>query len=387
MGRLMSPVVSRCRLTVIVLPVLLGACSGSVLESKKIDYKSASANRVPTLEIPPDLTSPTRDDRYAVPETGGGKGTATYSAYAAERSPQARAQQKSDVLPEVDNARIERAGNERWLVVKGTPDKFWGPVKDFWQETGFLIKLELPDAGVMETDWAENRAKIPQDFIRNILGKVIDSVYSTAERDKFRTRLEPGTTPGTTDIFISHRGMYEIFISEGKDQTKWQPRPADPELEAEMLRRLMIRLGSDEKRATAALQEAKQKPLERAKLSRGADGAGTLDVDEPFDRAWRRVGLALDRVGFTVVDRDRSRGLYFVRYVDPEVDNEKQEDGFFAKLNPFKGSSSDKQKIQYRIFVKDSGAQSTVQVLTVEGGVDRSETSKKILNLLYDQLK
>jgi outer membrane protein assembly factor BamC len=154
-------------------------------------------------------------------------------------------------------------------VVKGSPDKLWGPVKDFWQETGFVIKLDLPDAGVMETDWAENRAKISQDFIRNILGKVIDSVYSTAERDKFRTRLEPGSTPGTTDIFISHRGMYEIFVSEGKDQTKWQPRPPDPELEAEMLRRLMIRLGSDEKARHRSHSGGSGKARRRASLSRG----------------------------------------------------------------------------------------------------------------------
>jgi outer membrane protein assembly factor BamC len=380
----MSPVVSRCRVAVLLL--LLAGCTGSLLEPKRIEYKSASGSSVPPLEVPPDLTSPSRDDRYAVPDTAG-KGTATFSAYAAERSPQARAQQKSEVLPEVDQARIERSGTQRWLVATGSPDKLWGTVKDFWQETGFLIKLELPDAGVMETDWAENRAKIPQDFIRNVLGKVIDSVYSTAERDKFRTRLEPGSTPGTTDIFISHRGMYEIFVSEGKDQTKWQPRPADPELEAEMLRRLMIRLGSEEKRATAAIQAAKEKPLERARLSRGADGAGTLEVEETFDRAWRRVGLALDRVGFTVEDRDRSRGLYFVRYVDPETDNEKKEDGFLSKLNPFKGSSASKTQTQYRIFVRETGGKSTVQVLTLEGGVDQSETSKKILNLLYDQLK
>ena len=380
----MSPVVSRLRPAVLL--VVLAGCNGSFLEPKKIEYKTASVNRVPTLEVPPDLTSPTRDDRYAVPDTAG-KGAATFSAYSAERSPQARAQQKSDVLPEVDTARIERAGTQRWLVATGSPDKLWGPVKDFWQETGFLIKLELPDAGVMETDWAENRAKIPQDFIRNILGKMIDSVYSTAERDKFRTRLEPGSTPGTTDIFISHRGMYEIFVSEGKDQTKWQPRPADPELEAEMLRRLMVRLGSEEKRATAALQAAQEKPLERARLSRGADGSGTLEVEESFDRAWRRVGLALDRVGFTVEDRDRSRGLYFVRYVDPEIDNEKKEEGFLAKLNFFKSGASGKPQTQYRVFVKDGGSRSTVQVLTLEGGVDQSDTSKRILGLLHDQLK
>ncbi len=372
------------RLTLCALTVVLAACSSLGIESKKIDYKSASKVKVPTLEVPPDLTSPKRDDRFAVPDTGG-KGTATFSEYSGERSPQARAQQQSDVLPQVDKARIERSGNQRWLVVAETPDKLWDQVKDFWQETGFLIKLELPEAGVMETDWAENRAKIGQDMLRNFLGKALDSLYSTAERDKFRTRLEPGVVPGTTDVFISHRGMYEIYISEGKDQTRWQPRESDPELEAEMLRRLMVRFGTDQKRAEAEMAAAKAKPLERVKLARGNDGAGTLEVQESFDRAWRRVGLALDRVGFTVEDRDRSKGLYFVRYVDPEADN-KKDDGLLTKLAFWKGAAPPPQT-KFRVFVKDGGVATTVQVLSFEGGVDQSDTSKKILGLLYDQLK
>ncbi len=373
------------RLTLCAMLLVLAGCSTIGLEPKKIDYKSSSSVKVPSLEIPPDLTSPARDDRFAVPDTAG-KGTATFSAYAGERSPQALAQQKSDVLPQVDIARIERSGNQRWLVVNGAPDKLWGQVKDFWQETGLLIKLELPEAGVMETDWAENRAKIKDDVLRNLLGKVLDSLYSTAERDKFRTRLEPGLQPGTTDIFISHRGMYEIFVTEGKEQTKWQPREPDPELEAEMLRRLMVRLGSDQKRADTEIAAARVKQVDRAKLTRGNDGAGTLEVQETFDRAWRRVGLALDRVGFTVEDRDRSKGLYFVRYVDPETDGQKKEDGFLSKLVFWKGSAPVSQ-MRYRIFVKDNGALTTVQVLSFEGGVDQSETSKKILSLLYEQLK
>jgi outer membrane protein assembly factor BamC len=299
----------------VVLAGSIAGCADLGLESKKIDYKSASAVRVPTLEIPPDLTSPARDDRFVVPDTGG-KGTATYSAYSGERAQVA--QKPSEVLPDVDKVRVERLGNGRWLVVRETSDKLWGQIKDFWQELGFLIKLELPEAGVMETDWAENRAKIGDDFLRNWLGKVIDSLYSTAERDKFRTRLEPGSVPGTTEVYISHRGMYEIYVSEGKDQTRWQPREADPELEAEMLRRLMVRLGSDDRRAQIEFAETKTHPSERAKLERSGDSSGLLIVEESFDRAWRRVGLALDRVGFTVEDRDRSKGLYFVRYVDPE---------------------------------------------------------------------
>ena len=367
--------------------VFLVGCNSLGIETKKIEYKSAG--KAPTLETPPDLVAPARDDRFAVPDSGG-KGKATFSAYANERTPEGRAAKGSDVLPDVEKSRIERSGNQRWLIVPGTPDKIWGTVKDFWQESGLLINVELPEAGVMETDWAENRAKIPQDFLRNVLGKVIDSVYSTAERDKFRTRLEPGAEPGTTEIYISHRGMYEIFVSEGKDQTKWQPRPPDPELEAEMLRRLMVRFGAEEKRATAAIASSKDRQVERAKIVPSPDGSGSLEVQERFDRAWRRVGLALDRVGFTVEDRDRSKGLYFVRYLDPEADStsKKDSEGWLAKLNPFKGSEAAAlSKIQYRIYVADGNGVSTVQVLSREGGVDRSETAKKILALLHEQLK
>ena len=372
------------RVSLCALALAVAGCANIGLESKKIDYKSASKTNVPTLEIPPDLTSPTRDNRFAVPDTGG-KGSATYSQYSGERT-LAKEQQQGDVLPKVDKTRIERSGSQRWLVVAETPDKLWDKVKEFWQETGFLIKLELPEAGVMETDWAENRAKIGDDFIRNLLGKVLDSLYSTAERDKFRTRLEPGNEPGTTDIFISHRGMYEIYVSEGKDQTKWQPRDADPELEAEMLRRLMVHFGTDQKRAEVEMAAAKAKPQERAKLKRGTDGAGTLEVEERFDRAWRRVGLALDRVGFTVEDRDRSKGLFFVRYVDPESDSQNKKDGMLSKLAFWKPSTPAPQT-RYRVYVKDEGAMTTVQVLSNEGGIDQSETSRKILGLLYEQLK
>ncbi len=374
---------TRCVSAVVAVGLLAG-CNGVGLESKKIDYKSASAVKVPTLEVPPDLTSPARDDRFVVPDTGG-RGSATLSAYSGERT-QAAAQKQSDVLPKVDKVRVERSGNQRWLVVDESPEKLWGTVKDFWQEMGFLINLELPEAGVMETDWAENRAKIGEDFLRNLLGKVIDSLYSTPERDKFRTRLEPGAQPGTTEVYISHRGMYEIYVTEAKDQTRWQPRDADPELEAEMLRRLMVRFGSDDRRSQIEMAEAKSRPAERAKLAKAANGAGSLEVQESFDRAWRRVGLALDRVGFTVEDRDRSKGLYFVRYVDPESDGQNKDPGLLSKLAFWKAAPPDPQT-RYRVFLKGEGTLTTVQVLSAEGGADPSDTAKKILGLLFDQLK
>lgn len=381
--------------TVIVAFALAG-CSGSLLESKKIDYKSAAATaKRPTLEVPPDLTAPTADDRYAVPDVSP-KGIATYSAYSAERSNQAgtAAATAAGVAPgvavapqSIDKMRVERSGSQRWLVVPGSADKLWPQVREFWQENGFILNIDSPDIGVMETDWAENRAKIQDDIIRRTLGKVIDGIYSTPERDKYRTRLEAGNDPGTVEIYISHRGMMEIYPNEAKNQTIWQPRPADPELEAEFLQRLMVRLGADETRAKA--QIAAVPKTEKASLQNAEGGAAVLEVQEGFDRAWRRVGLALDRVGFTVEDRDRAQGLYYVRYVDPEIDvKSKKDEGILSRLAFWR---SDKPQVQsgsqYRIYVKGADASSSVQVLTREGGTDTSTSARKILSLLHDQLK
>jgi outer membrane protein assembly factor BamC len=374
----------------VALVSALTGCSmfDKVMDSGKVDYK-AQAKRTPRLDLPPDLTLPQQTDRFAVPDSGG-KGTATMSAYNADRTNTGGVvqPQSTGVLPQVEKMRIERAGSQRWLVVNASPDDLWPQVKEFWQETGFLIDIEQPEAGVMETDWNENRAKLPNDIIRNTIGRLIDQLYSTPERDKFRTRLEPGAEPGTTEIYVSHRGVVEVYTNERSDNTVWQPRPADPELEAEMLRRLMVRLGADNERAKVLL--AAQPVAERAQLV-SADKGSTLQVYEGFDRAWRRVGLALDRVGFTVEDRDRSQGVYFVRYVDPEVDaTGKKDGGILSKLLFFMPDDKPDPKAgqsQYRILVKGEGKQSTVQVLTREGGLDDTRTAKRILSLLHEQLK
>lgn len=362
----------------------LGACSGFEIGGKKIDYKSAG--QTPPLEVPPDLTRPRTDDRFNVPD-GNPTGTATFSDYSRERAGQARAGVPG-VLPEIPDARVLRDGSQRWLVVKGAPQQVWLTVKDFWQEGGFIVNVEIPEAGIMETDWAEKRAKVDGGMIRNFLSRVLDTVYSTSERDKYRTRLERGAQPGTTEIYISHRGMEEVYterVSAGQADTRWQPRPPDPDLEAEMLRRLMVRFGVDDSRAKA--QIAAPPAALRATLTRGDDGAGTLALNEQFDRAWRRVGLALDRVGFTVEDRDRSKGLYYVRYIDPQTDNKSDQGGFLSKLK-FWGSDKPKPSEQFRIHVKDvEAAGSQVNVLNKDGTPGQSDTASRILTLLYEQLK
>jgi outer membrane protein assembly factor BamC len=286
------------------------------------------------------------------------------------------------VLPEFDKLRIERAGTQRWLVVDEPPEKLWPVVKDFWQENGFLVKLELPEAGVMETDWAENRANIPQGGVRYLLGSFLDQIYSTSERDKFRTRLDRVADGKSTEVYISHRGVQEVYTTLRDPQTNapggtaWQPRPPDADLEAEFLRRLMVRLGAQNEQARAMMSGSAP--------SAQADGAETLQLVEPFDRAWRRVGLALDRVGFTVEDRDRQKGLYFVRYADPESEMALKDRGIIDRMF---GSGPKAKPEQYRVQLQSVGAGTEINVLNKEGAPDKTTTSRRILALLLEQLK
>lgn len=365
----------------------------SMMEPEKIDYKSAGkAAPKSRLDVPPDLTQLKTDNRYAIPDNG--RGTATASSFSAQRAASAPnassnansiAGETAAVAPnKTTDIRVERAGSQRWLVVKQPAELLWPRVKDFWQENGFLLMTDLPEAGLMETDWAEDRAKIPQDFIRNSIGKVFDSLYSTGERDKFRTRLERNAD-GSTEIFISHRGATEVLTGQMKDRSMWTSRPSDPDLEAEFLSRLMVRLGSEEKLAKATVAAAKAvAPL--ARLSKDSNG-GFVAVDEPFDRVWRRVGLALDRGGFTVEDRDRNRGLYFVRYVDQGSDaqNKASEPGFFSRL--FGAKDEKKSALRYRVMVKSTGDTSRILVQDEQGAATASANADRILSLLSDQIK
>ena len=367
-------------LIVLLLSSLSGCESVSSL-GKRIDYKSAES--APSLEIPPDLATPQYDDRYSV---------TTASGLAAKS---AAAPAPSDVLPVKDgDARIAREGNERWLVVKATPEEAWATVRKFWTDTGFAIATEHPDLGIMETDWAENRAEIPQDAIRKYIGKYIDAFYTTYKRDKFRTRIERGTTPGTVEIFVSHRGMEQVPTTKIDNSTPaafaWAVTPPNPGLEAEMLARLMMRFGTPQTQAVAATSPAAAIAAPtHARLEKAADGSSTLSIDDPFDRAWRRVGLALDRSGFTVVDRDRSKGLYYVRFADPDaaMARKDRQESWLAKLMFWKTNDDKDKPEQYRISIVEAAPRSVVSVLDPDGKPDRTQASGKILGLLQDQLK
>ena len=367
-----------------VLVTSLAACSTleKVKEGRDIDYKKSRT--APSLEVPPDLTTTTIDDTMIVPDINVGS-SASYSDYSSERSG-TQAQRKQTVIPIDQRVIIKRDGDKRWLVVIGTPEALWEQVREFWLQMGFLIKKEDPRLGIIETDWAENRADIPQGPIRAVIGSALDILYSADTRDKYRVRLERGSKPGTTEIYFTHRGAEEVETgAQYGATTAWQPRPSDPELEAEMLTRFVSFIGIEKKRARTMVGKAKSKPS-RAKLVRSKDGSAQVVLEDDFPRAWRRTGIALDRVGFTVEDRDRSKGLYFVRYIDPKKDLENGE-SWFSSLAFWSSDDDDEKQNEYTVSVSKNNGGTAIVVLDKSGTRDNSSTAQRILSLLHDQLK
>jgi outer membrane protein assembly factor BamC len=366
------------RLSALALACLLCGCSSinDIFAGDKVDYRNNAATKGKALEVPPDLTQLTRDSRYQAP---GGVVSAAATGGTAAR-PAGVPAAATVALTTKGEVRVERMGSQRWLVVPAAPEKVWPQVKAFWTERGFTFTAEVAESGLLETDWAENRSKLPTDLLRRTLGRVVDGLYDTGQRDRYRTRVER-SSDGSTEIYISHRGLEEVYSDERKDTTVWRPRPNDPALEAQMLTLLMVQLGTKEETARTAVAAAVEQPT-RARVLSGRDAA-TLEMDEPFDRAWRRVGLALDRSGFSVEDRDRTAGVYYVRYVDQKAVTE--ESGFFSKL--FSSSPTAVAPVKYRVAVKASGEKTLVSVLTAAGAPEAGDTGQRIVNLLVGELK
>ena len=356
---------------VLALASLLSGCS--LLQEDKIDYKSAA--KAPTLEIPPDLTQLRKESRYAIEST-----SATASGF---QNASGRVVDAGTAANALGSIRIERQGNQRWLVSSQSADKVWEPLREFWTSNGFVLVTDAPDVGIMETEWAENRAKLPQDFIRKALGKVLDSFYSTGERDKFRTRVERNAQGGV-EIYITHRGLIENYTDVQKDRTIWQPRPSDPELEIEFLRRLMVKLGTTPEAAKTAAVAASATDTS-SQLS-SINGQPVIVLQDNLDRAWRRTGVALDRSGFTVEDRDRTAGVYFVRYVAAGTTAEPT--GFLGRLFSSK-KDTPSTLTKYQISLTATGDnQSTLRVLAATGQPQPSaQDAERILKLIAAELR
>jgi outer membrane protein assembly factor BamC len=410
-----------------LLSLMLSGCDSIPFIDTSPDYKAAGRSR--PLEVPPDLTSISSSDTYTVP------GATTYSDYAQGQAEQT--EQREQILPNPENVRMERAGSQRWLVVEAPPEKIWPAIREFWAELGFAVRVENPQTGVMETEWVDP-STITKDDKGNYLDKFqgwLDRLNTLQNRQKFRTRIDRGTESGTTEIYLSHRSVADVhddgkervrtsvgtvetgYRLEGKRNQEDEVRANAEDIDAELLRRLMVHLGVEEQQSRAVVTAVNNEI--RAVPKKAADGSVHLAVNDNFDRAWRRVGLALDRVGFVVEDRDRSSGLFYVRYSDIDADGAaKPKKGIIDSLKFWDDEEEEKEKDSEQTAKKDdkgvadalkfwdSGKDdldparlylvkvenaedtgSKVSITNKDGSPNRSNTAGRILNLLYEQLK
>src|SRR5690606_17674519 len=263
------------------------------------------------LSIPPDLTQANRDAHYRAPE-----GATSYSVYSQGQNAQQVKGGADDILPQSDAIKVMRDGDLRWLVVDRPVEDLFPRIIEFWGDHGFTIQSQDPRAGLIQTDWAENRAKIPESWIRSALGSIIDQVFDSGERDRFRTRFE--RVGNKTEIYVSHQHMEETPTADGA-AFKWVFAKEDPGLNAAMLARMMVFLGSDIETAREQVANATKDPAGVQVQASDKGDQAELMLNESFDRAWRRVGVAIDSAGFSVEDRDRYAGEFFIRYLDSDT--------------------------------------------------------------------
>lgn len=371
---------------VVTMTIFMVACDtfsnmDDTFAGRKVDYEKQSRDVEP-LEIPPDLTATSYDELMVVRDIDTG-GSASYTTYAKER--QGNVVIMDRVLPKQENIQLIREGDDvRHLVISGTKLQTWEKMREFWLNSGILIKRENPATGILETEWAENRADIPQDIIRSALSYVLESFYSAGTRDKYRVRIEDSEQAGKINLYMTHYGMEEVIENETTERTIWKPRPRDPELEAEMLGRMMVYMGLEEQKAKAMLARSATRKVDRATITRNAQGNTRLVVKETFPRTWRRTGASLDRISFVVEDRNREEGVYYVQYVDPMAE---EDGGFFSGLKFWGDKPEAVDKSKYQIKLMARGDDTVIIVLDDNGQPDASKTSYRILSLLHEQLK
>lgn len=341
--------------------VLISACS-STPEYKGV-YESEQEQA--GLEVPPGLDAPQADGELELPEQR--DRVRTYSGY----SDTVLNKPRERMLNTYEDMRFVREGSLFWLEVEASPGQVWNDVRDFFRKVGFEIEHEYPQLGMMETNWKENRVNVPANWFGSLFG----AVYSSELRDKYRIRLEPGRDEQSTRLFISHQGMKEVATDEDAAApidpitTQWVPRESDPELEAEMLMRFMAHRGMDEDKAEQQIA-ASEDQAQRSELTQQAQEPA-LKIYEPFERAWRHVGLALDRLGVYVQDQNRSAGVYYIRL--PEYFELEEGKGWFAGL--FGSEAQTPQNMEYLLVVEEQGDISRV-TLRSRGDIEPGQLAK-----------
>lgn len=315
------------------------------------------------LKLPPDLELERSERALTVP--GEGDTTATASG-------------GSELLPESQNFRVKRAGTDRWLQIAAPPEEVWGWLPRFLEDRGAGIASKRPGAGILETEWIYTRKPLTRGPFAPQVGSRADATAA----DRYLLRVEPGPRSGTTEVFVAHRRA----ARQGSDS--WRLLPRDPFLEAEVLRGLAVFMGAEIEKSVERVAKAERADT-GAELVRTDAGEARLRVPGDFFTSWRRVGLALDRAAFTVVERNRNERYVDVRFDTEEATGTEDEAGFFDSLAFWRSEGIPETIRRLRLVFRESQDGRTTQVAleSPEGDAVSPARREEILSVLAEEIR
>lgn len=362
-----------------VLALAAAGCSTKDTPRSSVDYRDTTV--LPSLVVPPDLTSPDESANVEVPglqvgEAGSRAGAAGGGGL-----------RTVTVLPEMDVARLRSAGDVRWLQLRAEPGAVYPLVREFWLKEGYALVADEPYLGRMETDWAKSKPGLKGDWA---ISRWFQSLSQADYRDKFRTWLERGEEPGLVNVYVAHIGLEREVIDPDENPAAfqniaWQTRAPDHFLESEMLVRLAMYLGASESRARemlAAIEE--QEP--RAVLVEPADQPGpALLVREPVERAWALLLTELNRSDLTLAFADKASGRVAVGPREIDLRLRESKDPLSGVEFP-KGEDGEVLPIYLQVDAADE-ATTRVWVTDAAGAIQGDRSARRFLEFLGQGLR
>jgi len=375
-------------LTKAILATAIALALAACTTTGTVDGPRYEASRqVDSLEVPPDLIAPGMERGYRIPGAPGERVSARELDHNARAAPRTATAQPTTILPETPEVQLRRDGQLRWLSVQAPPEELWPQLRAFWRAQNLTLARDEPAVGVMETEWAEDLAGIPLGGTRGLLARALGTLYDAGTRDQYRLRVERQN--GGTEVFISHRGAVERGEADGQT-SRWEIADPDPQLEAEMLNRLLVFLTTGEvagaEPAATRVDEADFERTGQVDLTE-RDGRLFLAVRGEPDALWRRLGLALDRTGLMIDEQDRSAATFLVTYRPDIVDSADDRPGALRRALSFGRATPRRQDERYQIRMIENGRDLQIEALSIEGEPLRERDARFVLELIQPQLR
>lgn len=363
--------------------IFCGACASDGTINAQAEYEQATPRPSSELIVPPGLISPDVNSNYKM----------------LYLSPE----QNTYQLDKVTNMHIMQGGSERWLVIKNkNVNQVFPTMIAYLKQQGVHIKYQNQSIGLIQTDWFDKNNVAKTSTVHQFFEWIGLSHGMNALPSLYTFRVNLWQNKNDTQIFVTDYQMnvvptdvipaskQDIKTESGVASKTWMSVPPNPQLELDFLMQFMafVKLGPDEiKPNTITLENVATLPSTEPKVARDKLNGSTLILNDSFDRAWWRTGLALERVGLGVADKNRSLGEFYVYPLQDDVDN--PDPSTFSRWFGDDKTNVQLPKAKYKIKLVSTGTQTTLTVEPYTGTMDADfvKSQQKYLTDLTTQLK